>query len=295
MGKQKADKRADIWMPLYVADYLADTVHLSTEEHGAYLLLLMYAWTNGGELPGQDDRLRRITRMDSEAWSASGEELKSFFYLDPETGVYRHHRIDTEIAKALNNVEQRSKAGKASAAKRAAERAAQQNGNGNSTDVATGDATNVPTDSSTEGSTEPQHNSKPSPSPTPTTEPNGSFVSDTRTGIPVPDDLTPDRKDFGTAQTLSLDISLELERFKAHYAARSELRQDVTAWQNQFRKWLLDQHQFNAERNRVTDAKVKAVAAGSQSRQDSVQAAARALGVGSQYLTAGDDYAAIPN
>lgn len=109
-------KSVEAWMPLYVADYLKDTRHLSTEEHGAYLLLLMTAWTSDGALPADDDRLRRLTGMDAKAWKASRSVLLEFFTRDGDT--WRHKRVDSEIIKARDISAERSEAGKRGAAAR---------------------------------------------------------------------------------------------------------------------------------------------------------------------------------
>ena len=85
------------WMPLYVADYLADTGHLSTDEHGAYLLLIMHYWRTGG-LPDDDSRLASITRL-GKRWPKVSKTVRDFFHA--ENGTLTHKRIDLELAKAL--------------------------------------------------------------------------------------------------------------------------------------------------------------------------------------------------
>jgi uncharacterized protein YdaU (DUF1376 family) len=87
------------WMPFYVADYLADTSHLSTLEHGAYLLLIMHYWTNGG-LPNDDKKLARITRLDPRCFANLRGTLSEFFDSD-----WKHKRIDEEHARAAEKSE----------------------------------------------------------------------------------------------------------------------------------------------------------------------------------------------
>ncbi len=51
------------FMQLYVSDFVGDTLSLSTEQIGAYLLLLIALWNADGTLPADDRKLARIARF----------------------------------------------------------------------------------------------------------------------------------------------------------------------------------------------------------------------------------------
>lgn len=58
--------KTDLWYPFYVGDYRKDTARLSTEQHGAYRLLLDEYWV-AGPLPDDDQVLARIAGLDGRA------------------------------------------------------------------------------------------------------------------------------------------------------------------------------------------------------------------------------------
>ncbi|MBV1901071.1 MAG: DUF1376 domain-containing protein [Kordiimonadaceae bacterium] len=70
-------------LPLFTDAYLADTLHLTTEEHGAYLLLLMCAWrTRGCSLRDDDKMLARIAGVSLSKWRRMRPGLVEFFSID---------------------------------------------------------------------------------------------------------------------------------------------------------------------------------------------------------------------
>lgn len=89
--------KTDIWMPLYIGDYLADTSRLTTEQHGAYLLLIMDYWRNG-RLPDDDAILANISRLSLESWAKHREVLQGFF--EAQDGEWVHARIEQEKDKS---------------------------------------------------------------------------------------------------------------------------------------------------------------------------------------------------
>jgi uncharacterized protein YdaU (DUF1376 family) len=116
-GRMKGTPMAALpYMQLYVADYLADTAHLSAAEHGAYLLLIMNYWQRGKPLPAADDRLARICRMTAGEWDAVRDNVREFF--TERDGLLYHKRVEEELAAVMDKSDQARNAGRISAAKR---------------------------------------------------------------------------------------------------------------------------------------------------------------------------------
>lgn len=84
-------------MPLYIGDYLSDTIGLTNSQHGAYLLSMMAYWRKGESLTC------------SELKAACGKDFTrvALFYTS-DGGRWHHKRIDLE----LENARQRIKAAK---------------------------------------------------------------------------------------------------------------------------------------------------------------------------------------
>lgn len=97
------------FMPLYVADYLADTQHLTVEQHGAYFLLLMAMWRSGGRLPSEAAKLARIVRMTPSRWGKIAADVMAFF--EVEGGEITQKRLSEELEKASEKNRRRASAG----------------------------------------------------------------------------------------------------------------------------------------------------------------------------------------
>lgn len=132
----------DVWMPLYVSDYLRDTQRLTGTQHGAYLLLLMEAWTHEGAVPSDDLELAMICRLTPREWKAQKRVVLGFWTLSEDGAAYIHKRVMAELDRARKITDKRSQAGKNGAAKRW-----QEDGKSHGKGIANGSQTDAPSPS----------------------------------------------------------------------------------------------------------------------------------------------------
>lgn len=95
------------FMPLWVSDFLGDTMDLDAKEIGAYMLLLMAMWQRGGALPNDQKKLQRVARVGRD-WPKVWAGLEHFFAVDGDQVTNARltrelHKVDMKRASAARS------------------------------------------------------------------------------------------------------------------------------------------------------------------------------------------------
>jgi uncharacterized protein YdaU (DUF1376 family) len=102
-------------LTLWTDAYLSDTRHLSTLEHGAYLLLLMEAWRRPNcDIPDDDRFLARLAGVSVDEWEAIKPVIMEFWTRDGRTKTWKQKRL----IKERDAARKRSKSQRDNSAKR---------------------------------------------------------------------------------------------------------------------------------------------------------------------------------
>ena len=94
-AEQARGARKPSHIPLFPDAYHRDTTHLSTEEHGAYLLLLMAAWgSDDCSLPHDERRLAALAKLPVARWRKIASTVLEFWTI--ERGRITQKRLSHE-------------------------------------------------------------------------------------------------------------------------------------------------------------------------------------------------------
>ena len=117
-------------LPLFTDAYLADTRHLTTEEHGAYLLLMIEAWRRPDcNLPDDDKMLARLSGIGVARWPEIKPVVMAFWVRDGRRKVWTQKRLLKERSYvAQKSALQREKAAKRWKAEEKSDAVAKPNG-----------------------------------------------------------------------------------------------------------------------------------------------------------------------
>jgi uncharacterized protein YdaU (DUF1376 family) len=86
------------WMPLFWGDFFANTLHLTAQETGAYILLIGHAWEHDGNIAVGD--LQRVARINNYHWPKVRDRLAPFFNTSDVSNIWHHARVTTELTLA---------------------------------------------------------------------------------------------------------------------------------------------------------------------------------------------------
>lgn len=199
-------------LPIWTDAYLADTRHLSTVEHGAYLLLMMEAWRRPScSLPNDDALLARLAGLNHNEWGAIKDTVLALWKLDEKRNVF----VQKRLSKEREFLDKKRVKNKQSAASRWNKKEK-------------GDANAMQTQCQNDAPT-------PTPTPTPTVK---KDPSDPKKGKRLPPDFTPDLQ-------AAVEMGLRPERaiseaasFKDYWIAQPGSKGVKLDWPATWRNWV---------------------------------------------------------
>ena len=107
-----ADTKVDVYLPLYVRDFLTSTIGWTAEERGHYLTLLMIQWDRGS-LPAQPSDLERLSPGVAECWPVLACKFPTC-----EDGTRKNAKLEEHRCRCVEIREKRSQAAKSAASGR---------------------------------------------------------------------------------------------------------------------------------------------------------------------------------
>lgn len=240
-----------VWMPLHIADYLADTMRLNAEQHGVYLMMLMEMWRNG-PIPFIPSEIAMITRCDEEAfvtriWPA----LKRYFLTDDD-GNLTQKRLIAEREKAQNISEKRRSAAKAKADK---SRTIAQEKDNKSASVAEHKESKIPAHAEQMQNTctafddtrayDHNHSHNNNNKNPPSLRSGGEKEPPRKRGSRLPDDWHPGPDLIAYAEGLGLIASRQAEDFREYWHNATGQRGSKLDWNAAFRTWCRKSADWN--------------------------------------------------
>lgn len=107
-----ADTKVDVYLPLYVRDFLTSTIGWTAEERGHYLTLLMIQWDRGS-LPAEANDLERLSPGVCQCWSILAGKFPVC-----DDGTRRNAKLEEHRCRCVEIREKRSQAAKSAASGR---------------------------------------------------------------------------------------------------------------------------------------------------------------------------------
>tara|TARA_R110000796_G_scaffold210188_2_gene326446 strand:+ start:137 stop:958 length:822 start_codon:yes stop_codon:yes gene_type:complete len=221
-------------IPIWTDAYLADTRHLTTIEHGAYLLLLIIAWRSPDcDLPDDDKILARYAGLTKGQWMRIKPTIMAAWNL--ENGRWTQKRLQKELA----FVKQKSSSNKRNA-----------------------DARWLKTKETTNAPAMPSQCQVDAPTPTPTPTPKSNSDSAPKAapkrGSRIADDWTLNESNIQHAKEKGYsdaEIRSVGQEFYDYWTAATGRNATARDWNAKWRTWVSNDIKFNGtpEQRKIND------------------------------------------